>query len=288
METTREALPDDIEALKALVLAAQAEAAAERAARSDDRALIAALKLTIEKLKRERFGAKAERTSRLIDQMELQLEELEATATEDELAAEASAARTTTVASFQRKRPTRQPFPAHLPRERVVVPGPTSCSCYGSARLRKLGEDVTETRRRRAERASDQQLRKVPSARTIAHLMTTARNHLSKSDTMTTAAIEAGVPMLVEARALIDRFQAMIRTKSADDLGAWVTDASKSLVASFASGVMRDRAAVQTAITEPWSNGQTKGQITKLKLVKRQMYGRGKLDLLQARLIGAA
>ena len=45
--------------------------------------------------------------------------------------------------------------------------------------------------------------------------------------------------------------------------------------------------AVGAAITEPWSNGQTEGQITKLKLVKRQMYGRGKLDLLQARLIGA-
>lgn len=145
METTRDALPDDVESLKALVLAAQAEAAAERAARSDDLALIAALKLTIEKLKRERFGAKAERTSRLIDQMELQLEELEATATEDELAAEAAAARTTTVATFQRKRPTRQPFPEHLPRERIVVPGPTSCSCCGSSRLRKLGEDITET-----------------------------------------------------------------------------------------------------------------------------------------------
>ena len=61
------------------------------------------------------------------------------------MAAEASAARTTTVASFQRKRPARQPLPEHLPRERVVVPGPTSCSCCGSSRLRKLGEDVTET-----------------------------------------------------------------------------------------------------------------------------------------------
>jgi transposase len=61
-----------------------------------------------------------------------------------------------------------------------------------------------------------------------------------------------------------------------------------SVIASFASGITRDRAAVRAAITEPWSNGQTEGQITKLKLVKRQMYGRGKLDLLQARLIGAA
>jgi transposase len=87
---------------------------------------------------------------------------------------------------------------------------------------------------------------------------------------------------------LIDRLQAMIRTKSASDLDAWVTEASTSLVASFASGIMRDRAAVHAAITEQWSNGQTEGQITRLKLVKRQMYGRGKLDLLQARLIGAA
>jgi transposase len=60
-----------------------------------------------------------------------------------------------------------------------------------------------------------------------------------------------------------------------------------SLVASFANGVIKDRAAVNAAIATPWSNGQTEGQITKLKLVKRQMYGRAKLDLLQARLIGA-
>jgi len=60
------------------------------------------------------------------------------------------------------------------------------------------------------------------------------------------------------------------------------------LIASLAAGITKDKAAVRAAITEPWSNGQTEGQITKLKLVKRQMYGRAKLDLLQARLIGAA
>lgn len=94
--------------------------------------------------------------------------------------------------------------------------------------------------------------------------------------------------MLVEARSLIDRFQATIRTRSESDLNAWATEASTSLVASFANGIMRDRSAVHAAVTEHWSNGQTEGQITRLKLVKRQMYGRGKLDLLQARLIGAA
>jgi transposase len=133
-----------------------------------------------------------------------------------------------------------------------------------------------------------QQLQKVPSARTIARLMTTARDHLSKADTVTIAAIETGVPVLVEARSLIDRFHSMIRGKTVADLDPWIADARTSLIASFAAGIARDKAAVCAAITEPWSNGQTEGQITKLKLVKRQMYGRGKLDLLQARLLGAA
>jgi hypothetical protein len=58
-------------------------------------------------------------------------------------------------------------------------------------------------------------------------------------------------------------------------------------ISSFVSGIVKDIAAVRAAIALPWSNGQTEGQITKLKLVKRQMYGRAKIDLLQARLIGA-
>ncbi len=94
--------------------------------------------------------------------------------------------------------------------------------------------------------------------------------------------------MLVEARNLVACFHSMIRKKLADDLETWIAAASRSLVASFANGIVRDHAAVRAAIIEPWSNGQTEGQITKLKLVKRQMYGRGKIDLLQARLIGAA
>src|SRR5829696_7620597 len=78
--------------------------------------------------------------------MELELEELEAAASEDELAAErAAAAADTTVRSFTRKRPSRKPLAEHLPRERIIVPGPTACTCCGSTRLAKLGEDVSET-----------------------------------------------------------------------------------------------------------------------------------------------
>jgi transposase len=71
------------------------------------------------------------------------------------------------------------------------------------------------------------------------------------------------------------------------DLVPWIVAASQSLIASFASGITKDIAAVHAALVQPWSNGQTEGHITKLKLVKRQMYGRAKIDLLQARLIGA-
>ncbi len=117
--------------------------------------------------------------------------------------------------------------------------------------------------------------------------MTIGRDDLSKSETVTVAAIEAGVPLLVEAREIIAAFQVMIRKKCLADLDPWLERARSGLAASFANGVVKDLAAVSAAITSAWSNGQTEGQITKLKLVKRQMYGRGKLDLLQARVIGA-
>jgi transposase len=143
------------------------------------------------------------------------------------------------------------------------------------------------TRRRKAEKADGNSLSRAPSARTIARLMTFGRDGLTKSETVTVAAIEGDVPLLVEARNIIASFQAMIRKKSLADLEPWLERARSSLVASFANGVIKDQAAVKAAITSPWSNGQTEGQITKLKLVKRQMYGRGKLDLLQARVIGA-
>ncbi len=139
------ALPDDVEAPKAALIVARAEAAAARAQQSDDQALIAHLKLQIEKLNRDRYGPRSERTARLLDQLELTLEELESSATEDELAAEMAAAKATRVASFTRKRPSRKPFPDHLPRERVIIPGPTACACCGGARLSRLGEDITET-----------------------------------------------------------------------------------------------------------------------------------------------
>ena len=138
-------LPDDVDALKALLLKERAEVAAAHAKLSDSDAIIAHLKLQIAKLKREQYGQSSERSSRLIDQLELQLEEVEATASEDDLLAEMAAAKTTQVAAFTRKKPARKPFPEHLPRERILHPTPASCPCCGGTKLSKLGEDITET-----------------------------------------------------------------------------------------------------------------------------------------------
>ena len=135
---------------------------------------------------------------------------------------------------------------AHLP----LLDAQWAAGCRSGAELwRRLQEHgfrgslrvVSEwtTWRRRADTASDQQLQRVPSARTIARLMTIGRDHLSKADTVPVAAIG------------------------------------------------RDKAAVAAAIREPWSNGQTEGQVNRLKLIKRSMYGRAKVDLIEARLIGA-
>ena len=145
---TPETLPDAIAALIAereRAARIEAELAIAKAKASEDEALIAHQQLQIAKLTRQLYGPRSERAVRLIDQMELAFAELASSASEDEIAAERAVAKTTNVVAFTRKRPARQPFPAHLPRERVVEPGPAACLCCGSTRLRKLGEDITET-----------------------------------------------------------------------------------------------------------------------------------------------
>jgi transposase len=152
---TAESPPSDLAAAHAMILAEraarlQSETQAEadrnhsRAFASEADALIAHLRLEIEKLRRTLYGVRSERKQRLLDQLEMQLEDAEADASEDELAAERSAP-STVVRTFERKRPARKPFPEHLPRERVVVAAPANCPCCGFSKLSKLGEDVTET-----------------------------------------------------------------------------------------------------------------------------------------------
>src|SRR6185437_9212312 len=136
MAAAREDLPEDMDALRAAVMAeraraarVEAELAVARAKASDDAAVIAHQRLQIEKLTRQLYGHQSEHTVRLLDQMELAFEELESSASEDEIAAEHAVAKTTNVVAFSRRRPARQPFPEHLPRERVVEAGPAACQC---------------------------------------------------------------------------------------------------------------------------------------------------------------
>ena len=144
MTPAPEPVPDDIEALRA-ALAAERLARREAEARaSGAEAMVAHLKLLIARLKHDRFGASSERGRKLLDQLELQLEELEAAATEDEAALGPDQEGLPPRPRASRRKPVRGPLPAHLPRERVVIPGPTECPCC-QGKLAKLGEDVTET-----------------------------------------------------------------------------------------------------------------------------------------------
>ena len=136
-------VPDDIIQLRAALAAEQLARREAEARASGAEAMVAYLKLLIAKLRHEQFGASSERGRKLLDQLELQLEEVQAAAAEDEAAVEAAQGTRSDTAATRRK-PVRGPLPAHLQRERVVIPGPTACPCC-NGKLAKLGEDVTET-----------------------------------------------------------------------------------------------------------------------------------------------
>lgn len=136
-------LPDDVTTLQAMLRAERSARLAAEAEAEAETLLIEKLKLTIKKLRHEQFGPSSERGA-LLDQLELQLADLEETAAQAETAAQ-MAAEKIAVPSFERRKPARRPLPEHLPRERIVYPTPAICPCCGDSRLRKIGEDVTET-----------------------------------------------------------------------------------------------------------------------------------------------
>jgi transposase len=139
--------PNDIAALRVALAAEQLARREAEARASSAEAMVAHLKLLIARLKRDKYGASSERGRKLIDQLELELGELVAAASEDAAKAENAAGkegRPRRPDSPPRGQPVRAPLPAHLPRERVVLPSPTACPCCGG-KLSKLGEDTTET-----------------------------------------------------------------------------------------------------------------------------------------------
>lgn len=98
-------------------------------------------------------------------------------------------------------------------------------------------------------------------------------------------------PELAQATELARRFMRMVRERQAGQLSEWMSEVAASRLPelkAFARGLEQDRMAIDAALREEWSNGQTEGQVHRLKLLKRQMYGRAKFGLLRAKVLFAA
>lgn len=132
---------------------------------------------------------------------------------------------------------------------------------------------------------------RVLSPRQARWLLLRAWDALTPEEQLYRAALVDEYPVIREAQQLATDFGGLVRAKDHPALATWFKRAEASSlpeIRSFAIGLRRDQAAVEAAITSVWSNGQTEGQVNRLKVLKRQMYGRAKLDLLRARFLYAA
>src|SRR5260221_3049061 len=136
-------LPTNLATAHVLILRQREELAAAEARASGAETMIAHMKLVIAKLRREQYGQSSERGRKVLDQLELQLEELETETSENAVTAEENTAGPA-VKSVTRLRPVRAPLPLHLPRDGVVVPRPCACPVF-CVTLAKISEDITET-----------------------------------------------------------------------------------------------------------------------------------------------
>lgn len=128
----------------------------------------------------------------------------------------------------------------------------------------------------------------VPSARTVAWLLRAPEEPEEADVRRYLHTLLAQCPVLREARTLARRFGTMLTTRDVNALAPWLADAEESALRSFARGLRRDHDAVLAALCFPWNNGQAEGQIHRIKLLKRSMYGRASFPLLRARVLHAA
>ena len=129
---------------------------------------------------------------------------------------------------------------------------------------------------------------RVPSSRRAAHLLTTEAASLRQSDRRFVVALAALSPDIREAADLANGFARLVRERNAGGLAPCLDRARATGLRRFAEGLSSDIDAVRAALSLPWSNGPAEGQINRLKLLKRQMYGRAKFDLLRSRVLHAA
>jgi transposase len=129
---------------------------------------------------------------------------------------------------------------------------------------------------------------RVPSSRRAARLLTTPAKGLTRADRKFVDTLTALAPEIRAAAATINEFGRILRERDVAAFEAWLTVARTTAVHGFVTGIVGDLAAVQAALSQPWSNGPVEGQINRLKLLKRQAYGRAKFDLLRSRVLHAA
>jgi transposase len=132
---------------------------------------------------------------------------------------------------------------------------------------------------------------RVPSARHVACTLVLRKDRLPEEEREYLRGLCDHEPTIALAYDLAQEFAGMARERTGQGFDAWLTRATSSGITEldrFARGLTDDRAAVEAGLSLEWSNGQTEGQINKLKLLKRSMYGRANLDLLRLRLLQAA
>jgi transposase len=131
---------------------------------------------------------------------------------------------------------------------------------------------------------------RLPSSRRTSWFLLRDPDTLSPIEQATRAAIHAAAPELAAIQPLAQQFQRLVKERDAAGFGAWREEALSSGLPElqrFITGLDRDEAAVKAALELPWSNGPVEGQVTRLKVIKRQMYGRAHFDLLRARVLAA-
>ena len=127
-----------------------------------------------------------------------------------------------------------------------------------------------------------------PTPRRAVRLLTSEPDKLSDDDRRFVTALLERSPTIATAVDLIRRFAAMVKDQVASTLDGWLQQAETSALASFAAGLRRDEDALRAALTEPWSNGQVEGQVNRLKVIKREMYGRAGFEVLRCRVLAHA
>lgn len=128
----------------------------------------------------------------------------------------------------------------------------------------------------------------IPGSRTCVWLLLKGQQSLDEDEKLVQSAILEASPVIQQGVELARSFREAISSRSEKRLEAWLEKVAQSQLAEFENFVMvlrRDEAAVRAAISSIWSNGQTEGQVNRLKTLKRQMYGRANFDLLRARVL---